>query len=408
MERYGLIGAKLGHSFSKIIHEEIMDYEYDLIELNEEELEVFFKEKNFSAVNVTIPYKQTVIKWLDVVDEKARKINAVNTVVNRDGKLYGYNTDYYGIVSLLNRNKVEVKDKNVLILGTGGTSNTAYAVFEDLGAKSINKVSRTKRNNSLSYEEAYELKDTQIIFNSTPSGMYPHNEDCPIDINQFPNLEAVMDAIYNPLRTNLVLMAKDRGLKAEGGLYMLVAQAVKAIEYFKDINLDVSVLDTTFNKIYKEKENIVLIGMPGCGKTTISKKLKTAKKLIDADEEIVKNTAKTIPDIFKEVGEKGFRDIEEETIKGIAKNSSQIIATGGGVILRKNNINNLKQNGKVFYLKTPLDKLQTGNGRPLSSDREALEKRYAERKELYEKYADTIIDNEFLEHSIEVINAYEN
>lgn len=408
MERYGLIGAKLAHSFSKIIHEEIMDYTYDLIELNEDEFKDFFTKKKFSALNITIPYKKAVMPYLNFIDDKAKSIGAVNTVVNKEGKLYGYNTDYYGLVSLIQKNKIEVKDRNVLILGTGGTSNTAFAVFNDLGAKSIVKVTRDKDDNAITYEEAKNRKETNIIFNATPCGMYPNNDNCLIDLDDYPKLEGVLDAIYNPINTKLIVAAKEKGLKADGGLYMLVAQAVKAIEYFKDIKLDEGILDRVYTKLLKEKQNIVLIGMPGCGKTTISKGLNSNKKRIDSDEEIVKKENRSIPEIFKSEGEDGFREIETKIIKEISKEGGQIIATGGGVILRKENMQALKQNGIIYYLKTPLEKLEVGNGRPLTSNREALEKKFEERKDLYELYADVIIDNEYLSEAKKEIEAYEN
>ena len=279
---YGLIGKKLGHSFSKTIHESIMNYEYILKELNEEELDSFMKEKDFKAINVTIPYKHEVIKYLDELDDSVKKIGACNVVVNKDGYLSGYNSDYFGLKSLIHKNSIVVKDKKCLILGSGGTSKTAYWVLKDLEAKEIIFVSRSKKEGCITYDEAYELSDVNIIVNTTPKGMYPNNDELIIDISKFDKLEGVVDVIFNPLRTRLIEQAISKGIKNAGGLYMLVAQAVKAIEYFKDIKLDEKNIDEVYLKLLKEKENVVLIGMPGCGKSTIAKELKG--KLVDVDE----------------------------------------------------------------------------------------------------------------------------
>ena len=287
MRRYGCIGKRLTHSFSREIHERLADYKYDLIELCEEELAPFLEKRDFEAINVTIPYKQAVIPYLDSVSDVARRIGAVNTVVNQDGRLCGYNTDYYGMRALIERLGLVLEGKKVLVLGTGGTSRTACAVASDLGASEIITVSRRKTEEHVSYEEASTLHpDARIIINTTPSGMYPDCESAPIDISAFDGLEGVIDAVYNPLCTNLVLDARERGVKAEGGLYMLVGQAVKASEIFLGNSYPKETVDDIFSKIKREKENIVLIGMPASGKSTVGKILaeRLNRELIDTDE----------------------------------------------------------------------------------------------------------------------------
>lgn len=262
MMKCGCIGKKLTHSFSKEIHAMLADYAYELMELTEEDIPAFFARKHFDAINVTIPYKQTVIPYLDEVSDIARRIGAVNTIVNKGGKLHGYNTDYYGMKALLAKAGIDLAGKKVLILGTGGTSKTARVVAQDLGAEEIRLVSRSKSDTAVTYAEAAaQHADAQVIINTTPCGMYPACDDTPIDIAPFARLEGVIDAIYNPLNTNLILSAKGRGLRAEGGLYMLVMQAVVAVEKFLDTTIDKAVADRVFAGIYADKERIVLLGM---------------------------------------------------------------------------------------------------------------------------------------------------
>ncbi len=394
--QYGCIGEKLIHSFSKEIHNEIADYEYELLELNKDEVEGFVKGKCFNAVNVTIPYKETVIPYLDEIDEAAKKIGAVNTIVNKNGKLYGYNTDFYGMTELIKFAEIEIKNKKVLILGTGGTSKTAFAVSEFLGAREILKVSRDKKDGAISYEEAISShNDSEIIINTTPLGMYPDTEKEPLEIDCFNNLSGVIDAIYNPLRSNLVLKALDKGIKAMGGLYMLVAQAVLASEYFLDTEYDENLTKKVYEKILFEKENIVLTGIPGAGKTTIGEILSnlSGKAFIDSDEEITK-LGKSPSEIIKEKGEDAFREIEAEVIKNLSDKTCMVIATGGGAILREENIKRLKRNGKIVFINRELQYITPTSDRPLSSDRIALEKRFRERYPLYMKTADTVIKTE--------------
>lgn len=392
---YGCIGEKLGHSFSKEIHNALTDYDYQLKELTKDELPLFMEEHNFKAINVTIPYKQDVIPYLYWISDEAKAINAVNTVVNVDGKLYGYNTDFYGLKALIEKENVSLKGKKVVVLGSGGTSNTAFAVANSMGAQRVLKVSRSPRDNYITYEELYEKHtDCEIIINTTPCGMFPKINVSAVDINRFTNLEAVFDAVYNPLSSKLVLDAKEKGITAVGGLYMLVMQAAYAVEKFINKPVDFKKADGIFKTLYKDKMNIVLIGMPASGKSTVGKALSKAlgKSFADADEKITEAEEKSIPEIFAEHGEKYFRAVESNVIHGLSMNNSQVIATGGGVILNKTNIDVLKGNGRVYFIDRPLDMLITTNDRPLSSNRADLEKRYNERYRLYKSYADVLIE----------------
>ncbi len=383
---YGCIGEKLKHSFSKEIHAKIFDYNYELKEIAPENLDKFMREGDFRAVNVTIPYKQAVIPHLDFIDETARKIGAVNTVVNKNGKLYGYNTDFFGMREMIIKNGIEVKNKKVLILGSGGTSKTAFAVAENLGGSEILKVSRNGGEGLITYNEALKNHlDAEIIINTTPCGMYPNAGISAIDIKDFKNLSAVIDAVYNPLRSKIVLEAKKRGITATGGLYMLVSQGVKAAEYFTDTKISNDVTEKIYAEMLAKKENIVLIGMPSCGKSTVGQKLADILgfSFTDTDGEIVKRENREIKDIFEIQGEKAFRDIESAVIKQISELQSTVIATGGGAILREENIDFLKSNGRLVFLDRSLDKLITTCDRPLSSDRESLKQRYRERYDIY-------------------------
>lgn len=397
--KYGLIGEKLGHSFSKEIHEMLGKYQYELKEVSKDEIDTFMKEKDFLAINVTIPYKETVIPYLDYIDDKALEINAINTIVNKNGKLYGYNTDYYGLRSIIERNDISVKGKKVLILGTGGTSKTASIVLKDLGAKEILFASKSKKTNAnvITYEEAITIhNDANVILNATPCGMYPNNDDLIIDIKYFNNLEAVCDVIYNPLKTQIVLDAIDRGLKYASGLYMLVSQAVYASGYFLEEKIDKDIIDDIYNKIEFGKKNIVLIGMPSSGKSVIGKNIanRLAKDFVDSDALIEERIGMKIKDFLNVDNEKEFRDIETSVIKDISKKNNLIISTGGGVIKRKENIDALRKNSLIVFIDRPLNLLQATNDRPLSSNRNDLQKLYLERYELYEKYSDIKVLND--------------
>lgn len=393
MKKYGCIGKKLTHSFSKDIHAKLADYEYELIELDEEELDKFLNAKEFNAINVTIPYKQTVIPYLDSLSDVAKRISAVNTVVNKNGKLYGYNTDYYGMKALVEKTGIEIKNKKVLILGTGGTRKTANVLMEDMGADEIITVSRSKRENHITYEEAVrEYLDAQVIINTTPSGMYPDCDSQPIDISAFDKLEGVVDVVYNPLCTNLILKAKEKGIKAQGGLYMLVMQAVVAVEKFLEKEIEKTVADSVFASVLSSKENIVLTGMPGSGKSTVGKLLNIdGFSFVDTDEEIESRCGCSIKELIDNKGEKYFRDLETEVIKDISSKGCQVISTGGGAVLRKENVNALKRNGKIFFINADINRLCPTDNRPLSDTTEKLKKLYDERINIYKTTADIIV-----------------
>ena len=392
---YGCIGEKLGHSFSKEIHNALADYEYLLKELKREELTEFFKKKDFKAINVTIPYKQDVIEYLDWISDEAKTINAVNTIVNKNGMLYGYNTDFYGLKALIERENVSLKGKKVAILGSGGTSNTAFAVANFLEALSVLKVSRNKKDDYITYDELYEkYSDCEIIINTTPCGMYPKAGVSAVDLEKLPKVEAVFDAVYNPLNSKLILDAKAKNITAVGGLYMLVSQAAFAVEKFIDLPVDNGKVEDIFKNLYKQKMNISLIGMPASGKTSVGKVLSEIlnKTFVDSDDEIAKNENKNIPEIFEDFGEAYFRNVEKNVIKEISMLNAQVISTGGGAVLNPENIENLKGNSRVYFLDRPLDMLIATPDRPLSSNRADLEKRYNERYELYKLSADVIVD----------------
>ena len=393
MKKYGCIGKKLTHSFSKEIHEKIADYNYDLIELTEQELPLFLEKREFAAVNVTIPYKQTVIPYLDTVSEKAKRIGAVNTIVNKNGKLYGYNTDYYGMKALIEKVGLSLCGKKVLILGTGGTAKTAAVVAADLGAKSVFRVSRQKSDEYITYSEATALHtDANIIINTTPVGMYPETEQTPIDISGFASVEGVIDAVYNPLRTALVSSAIKKGIKAEGGLYMLVVQAVVAAEKFLDTSFSKEVTNRIFSEILSKKENIVLTGMPGSGKSTVGKILaKSGYDFVDTDAEIEKKCGCSIKELIEQKGEQYFRDLETEVICEVSKKTGCVISTGGGAVLREPNVIMLKRNGKLFFINADLSRLIATPDRPLSNTKEKLQKLYRDRIEIYKSTADVIV-----------------
>ena len=393
--KYVCIGEHLKHSFSKEIHNALSDYDYEIFEIAREKLDDFLVQRNFVAINVTIPYKELVIPHLHYIDEHAKRIGAVNTVVNRNGKLYGYNTDFYGMSALAHHAGIDFSKKKVIILGTGGTSKTARAVAEANGASSVTRVSRDGREDAITYDALYsEHSDAQIIINTTPVGMYPKCDGIPVDISKFPNLIGVIDAIYNPLRTRLVSEAESLGISAEGGLYMLVAQAVLASEIFLDTKYPDGTLDSVYKKILCDKENIVLTGMPASGKSTVGKLLSDmlGRAFIDTDTLIEEHSKMSIPEIFQKFGEAKFRDIESDVIKEVSTITSAIIATGGGAILREENIKSLKRNGKIYFLNRPLSSLVPTDDRPLSSDVDALKKRFRERYDIYCATADSIIE----------------
>ena len=406
---YGLIGEHLPHSFSKIIHEKLAPYTYELHELRPDEVDGFMKAREFKGINVTIPYKQTVIPYLDEISDQARSIGAVNTIVNRDGKLIGYNTDYFGMKSLIDKIGIKVAGRKVLILGTGGTSKTARAVVTDMGAAEVYRVSRTGREGALTYAEAYEKHaDADILINTTPCGMYPNIDGCPVDLGRFTNLSGVVDAIYNPLRTVLILEAQKRGIPAEGGLYMLVIQAVYAAEYFADMKIASEKSNEVFTQILNSKRNIVLTGMSLAGKTTLGTILsdKLDRTLEDTDQMIIRKEQRTITDIFAKDGEGYFRDLETEMCRELASQTGLVIATGGGAILRKENVDALKKNGCIIFLDRPFDQILPADDRPLANTKEKVAALLKKRYPIYKSTCDESISNDLTpEKGIEKILA---
>ena len=391
---YGCIGEHLPHSFSKEIHGQIGGYAYELKELTPEELPAFLADRNFRGVNVTIPYKQAVIPGLDEIDATAEAIGAVNTIVNRNGKLAGYNTDLYGLTRLIRRIGLDLAGKKVLIPGTGGTSRTASYAAEQLGAREILRVSRTGKEGSLTYEQALlEHTDAEIILNTTPCGMFPEPDAQPLPLDPFTKLEGVADVIYNPLRSRLVLDARARGIPAEGGLYMLVAQAVRASELFLDTVYPEELTDRIYGRILRQKENVVLIGMPGSGKSAVGRILseRTGRSLADTDQLITEKAGRSIPDIFRENGEPAFRDLESEIIRALSKQGGQIISTGGGAVLRPENVTALRQNGRLFWLDRDPEALVPTDDRPLADTAEKMKQLYRVREPVYRAAADEII-----------------
>ena len=427
---YGLIGFPLKHSFSKEVHSLFSNYKYDICELEENNFDAFIREKNFKGINVTIPYKQKVIPYLDKIDSFAKDINAVNTIVNNKGSLIGYNTDFYGIVSSFAFFNCFDKNYHYIILGTGATSNTLEYSLRFLGATNIKKCYRenSKIKGDILYkdlENEYADKDLFII-NATPNGMYPHmDEPQLIDLKKFKNLKGIFDVVYNPLRTNLLIEAEKLNIKAFSGLYMLVAQAIFAGRYFTNDNIkndpfhfepaltalkdgDLTKADDLcdnaltkgiekyYNVCYKNKLNIVLSGMPTCGKSTLGKIIseKYGYEFVDTDKLIENKINDNISNFIKENGEEKFRDVESEVIKEISTKNHSVISTGGGAILRNENVINLKHNGKIFFINRSLELLKPTSDRPLTSNVDDLKKKYDERLSIYKSTSDVEIDGD--------------
>lgn len=395
---YGLIGGKLGHSYSKPIHEQLCNYRYELCPLpTEAEARSFLQKRPFKAINVTIPYKKLVMEYCTYIDPKAKAIGAVNTVINKNGLLFGYNTDYLGFASLCDNHGVDFTGRTVLILGTGGTRNTTRAVALDKGAARVLTASRHPKNDELSYEQAARC-GAQIVINATPAGMYPDVGVCYLDVAAMPGLEAVLEVIYNPERTELLLRAEEAGVPiVASGMEMLVSQALYSAEYFlgqKFDNADEEIRRVTAS-IRQDALNIALIGMPSCGKSSLGRAL--AKQLhrpfVDLDEEIVKADGRSIPDIFAAEGEDGFRAKETEQVRRFSKEKGLLISCGGGVVKRPENIRALHQNGVILFIDRPLDALAVGGSRPLSSSTEALQEMEAQRRPLYLAAADAVVPN---------------
>ena len=388
---YGLLGRTLSYSYSPRIHKALGGYSYELFEKEPEELGDFLQNGDFDGLNVTIPYKKAVIPYLHDLSPVAKRLGAVNTIVRRaDGTLIGHNTDYFGFRAMVAKAGIQVAGKKALVLGSGGASNTAVAVLEELGATVI-VISRTGENN---YNNLELHQDAALIVNATPVGMFPNVDDTPLSLDGFPKLKAVLDLNYNPSRTRLLLDAESRGLIAENGRLMLVAQAKESAEWFTGS----TILDSKIEEIHKtlssQMENIALIGMPGCGKSTVAKLLsqELQRPVVDADEEIVRLAGRSIPEIFAEGGEDAFRMLETQVLKELGKGSGNIIATGGGCVTREDNYPLLHRNSKIIWLTRELDKLPA-EGRPLSQAT-TMETMYETRKPMYERFADHIVSND--------------
>ena len=415
---YGLLGRKLGHSWSVPIHQALGCEDYRLIELEPEELGDFLRREDIGGLNVTIPYKRDVMAFCDVIDEGAKAIGSVNTIVRREGKLYGYNTDIDGFLYMLRRARISLMGKKVVVLGSGGASLTAQAAAKREGAREVVVVSRAGPDN---YENLPQRHgDAEALVNTTPVGMWPRLEEAPVDLRLLPAVTDVVDVIYNPGRTNLLLQASgwnrnefyyddlglwdERYFRCAGGLSMLAAQAKRAEELFFDRTIPDGDTEKIVAWLWQDRTNIVLVGMPGCGKTTVGRELArlSGKPFVDLDEEIVRRAGKSIPDIFREEGEAAFRELEAQVLADVCARSGQVIATGGGAVLRAENRAAMRRAGRVYFLRRALEELPT-DGRPLSQ-KGSLGEMYRVRKPLYSAAADTVIDNSVaLEATAELI-----
>lgn len=416
--KYGLIGEHLGHSFSKQIQtriaeiENVKDYDYQLVELDKEEFKEFMEKKDFKGINVTIPYKKDVIPYLDEMDESAKAIGAVNTIINVDGKLKGYNTDFGGFLYMVKAHNVHMEGKKVLIIGNGGACAAVKAVCKHENAKDIVIVSRSANRGAIGYDEMYTSHlDADIVVNTSPVGMFPNIVNAPIDVSWFHKLECVLDVVYNPILTRLCFEAQEADIKRVIGLEMLIAQAKYTFEIFKNMSFDDSIIDEIKKEMLKDRCNIVLIGMPSAGKTTIGKMLeeKLGKEFFDLDDMIIAKAGKSIPEIFQESGEAGFRAIETEVAIEASKMNNKIIATGGGVVKHKVNMDFLRLNGITIFIDRDIDKLISSDpNRPLSNSKQALQQMYKERYPLYQKYAAYIaVNNANIEETVDdIVNAY--
>lgn len=386
----GLLGRKLGHSYSPQIHGYLGAYAYALYEKEPEDVEGFLREGDFQGLNVTIPYKQAVIPYLDELSPIASQLGAVNTIVRRsDGSLLGHNTDYFGFQYLLHASGLDVRGKKVLVLGTGGASKPVTAVLGKAGARVVS-ISRSGEDN---YQNLHRHADAAVIVNTTPVGMYPGNGCSPVSLDCFPHLEGVLDIVFNPARTQLLLEAEKRELTAMGGLPMLVAQAKESSEWFTETTIPDEKIQEIYHALTTQMENIALIGMPGSGKSTIAALLGQAlsRTVVDADQKILELAGKSIPEIFAQDGEDSFRSLETQALGDLGKASGIILATGGGCVTREENYPLLHQNSRIFWLQRDIELLPT-DGRPLSQAG-SLERMYQVRKPLYARFADHIIDN---------------
>ncbi|MBR3107575.1 MAG: hypothetical protein IKH30_10415 [Clostridia bacterium] len=392
MIAYGLIGERLGHSYSPRIHRFFGDYDYQLYPMPLTDMEALLRGKQFQGLNVTIPYKQAVLPFCDELSPSVRAIGSANTLVNRDGRIYAYNTDLAGMLSMLDRAGIGLTGRKVVILGSGGTSLTAQAACRERKAKETVVVSR---KGPVTYNDLYtKHTDAEVIINATPVGMYPNNMVSPIDLNRFPRIKGVADVIYNPAKTKLLLDAEAAGIPCIDGLWMLVAQAWHAATLFLDTEIPEEKIQEAFQSVRRECLNLVLMGMPGCGKSTQSRLAaeKLNRPFVDLDAEIVKRHG-PIPRIFEEQGEAGFRVLESEIVREYGKESGLVIATGGGAVLREENIRALRQNGVICWLRRPIEKLAT-QGRPLSVNQEKLREMEKTRLPLYRACADYSVDSQ--------------
>ena len=393
MERFGLIGYPLGHSFSPQIHRRLGSWPYELHPLQPEELAPFLQAGEFSGLNVTLPYKTAVIPYCGELSPIARRIGSVNTILRRpDGTLYGHNTDYDGLRGLLEQAGLaqEFTDRKVLVLGSGGASLTARTVAQHLGAGEVVVISRSGPDH---YGNLDRHADARFILNTTPVGMYPNTGKAPLDLKLFPLCRGVCDIVYNPARTQLMLDAQQLDIPAVGGLGMLVGQAKAAAELFLGKTLESGLAAAITREIRNETENMVLIGMPGCGKSTVGRALadRTGRRLVDIDQELEQELGCAIPDFFAQKGEAAFRQAESEMLARFCRESGLVIACGGGAVTVPENIDVMRQNGRLVYLRRPLEELPT-EGRPVSRSR-PLEELFAQRRPLYESAADLTVDN---------------
>ena len=387
---FALLGEKLGHSFSPQIHRALVGCDYQLLPTPPEAVADLFRRRDFRGLNVTIPYKQTVMPLCDEIDPRAAAIGAVNTVVNRDGRLTGYTTDIDGLIYLARRTGVDMAGKKVVILGSGGTGRTARAAAGELGAAEIVTVSRGGEDN---YETLSRHADAQVLLNTTPVGMYPNCGVSPVSLDAFPHLEGVLDVVYNPLRTALLLEARERGLPCSCGLPMLVAQAWRAEELFTGSAIPAETVEAVLAGLTAQLQNVVLIGMPGCGKSTVGRALarRQGKAFLDLDRLIEERAGKSIPAIFAQEGEEAFRTLESWAVREAGARTGCVISTGGGAVTRPENRDPLRQNGVVVHLTRDLALLPR-SGRPVSQSTD-LEELWARRAPLYAAFADLTVPN---------------
>lgn len=389
--RCGLLGRHLSHSYSPQIHNMLGHYDYRLFEIEPEDLSEFLLAKDFDGINVTIPYKKDVIPYCDVLTPQASAIGAVNTIIKAsDGRLIGHNTDYSGFSYLLHISGLSVNGKKVLVLGSGGAASTVSTVLKEANANPV-IISRSGENH---YGNLHLHHDAAIIVNTTPVGMYPNNGQSPIELSHFPKLEGVLDLIYNPARTAILLEAEKRGIVAQNGLSMLIAQAKESAEWFTGNKIKDTLISKIHSVLQKEMQNIVLIGMPGCGKSTIGTLLarECDREFVDTDTLIAAKAGKSIPQIFAEDGEPAFRKLETEVLTDISKRSNLVIATGGGCVTIPENYPLIHQNGQIVWLQRDISVLPT-EGRPLSQS-QRLTEMYKTRTPLYKAFADLIVSND--------------